>query len=108
MERSTRDHELLDLFTETITKIIDTVSVKFPDYGGQMLLEFENVVISRCNDKMERIKNLLRHGKAFVEGESLEDSLVDLAAYSLWAIAVSKYIKKHKIKYVNGVISKDE
>jgi len=43
----------------------------------------------RCNDKINRLKNLLkRNGKNYVEGESMIDSFVDIANYGIIAMLV--------------------
>ena len=42
----------------------------------------------RCNDKINRIKNLLKRGKNFVEGESIIDSFIDISNYGIIAMIV--------------------
>lgn len=43
-------------------------------------------VMIRANDKMKRIKAFAKHGR--LENESVEDSFMDLAAYSLIALVL--------------------
>ena len=73
------------------------------DYGienialGSDLSNFEDVKLSltgiwlRCNDKINRLKNILkRGGKNYVEGESMIDSFIDIANYGIIAQLVAK------------------
>jgi len=43
----------------------------------------------RCNDKINRLKNLLkRNGKNYVQGEAMIDSFIDIANYGIIAMMV--------------------
>jgi len=43
----------------------------------------------RCNDKINRLKNLLkRNGKNYVQGEAMVDSFIDIANYGIIAMMV--------------------
>jgi hypothetical protein len=73
---------------------------KMMDYGignialGSDLSEEEDVKFSimgiwlRCNDKINRLKNLLKNGKNYVSGESMVDSFIDIANYGIIAMMV--------------------
>jgi len=74
---------------------------KMMDYGlgnislGSTLEDPEDVKLSltgvwlRCNDKINRLKNLIkRSGKNYVEGEKMEDSFIDIATYGIIALLV--------------------
>jgi len=37
----------------------------------------------RLNDKINRLKNLLKNGKSYVEDESIEDTFIDIANYGI-------------------------
>lgn len=75
-------------------------SKKMLDYGlgnislGSTLEDEEDKKFSltgiwlRCNDKINRIKNLLKRGKNFVEGESVIDSFIDISNYGIIAMLV--------------------
>lgn len=52
-------------------------------------------VMIRANDKVQRIKSFLQNGT--LKNESVEDSLLDLAAYSLIALVLFREQKQHKI-----------
>lgn len=82
-------HEQYELFSK-----------KMLDYGlgnislGSTLEDEEDLKFSltgiwlRCNDKINRIKNLLKRGKNFVEGESIVDSFIDISNYGIIAMLV--------------------
>jgi hypothetical protein len=73
---------------------------KMMDYGignialGSDLSEEEDVKFSimgiwlRCNDKINRLKNLLKNGKNYVSGEGMIDSFIDIANYGIIAMMV--------------------
>jgi hypothetical protein len=76
---------------------------KMLDYGlgnialGTNLEDLEDVKLSltgiwlRCNDKINRLKNLLkRDGKNYVEEESIIDSFIDISNYGIIAQLVIK------------------
>ena len=72
------------------------------DYGlgnislGSTLEEEEDQKLSltgiwlRCNDKINRLKNLLKRGKNYVEGEGMMDSFIDIANYGIIALLVMR------------------
>lgn len=47
-------------------------------------------VQTRLHDKISRIKNLLKNGKGFVIGESLEDTFIDIANYGIIGMIVGR------------------
>ncbi|MCH4004411.1 MAG: nucleotide modification associated domain-containing protein [Lactobacillus crispatus] len=47
----------------------------------------------RLSDKFNRICNLIKRGELKENDESLEDTLLDMAGYSILAL---KYLKEHK------------
>ena len=44
----------------------------------------------RLTDKISRLKNLLINGKNFVEGESMEDTFIDIANYGIIGLLVGR------------------
>jgi len=44
----------------------------------------------RLTDKTNRLKQLLRNGKNYVEGESIEDTFIDIANYGVIAMLVGR------------------
>lgn len=76
-------------FTDILDEMHDTYERKNHDYGNSFSKTFEEfgVVAAavRMNDKMERIKSLLK-SEAQVKGESLRDTLMDLANYAVMTV----------------------
>jgi hypothetical protein len=78
----------------------DLFAKKMMDYGlgnialGSLLEDEEDKKLSltgvwlRCNDKINRLKNLLKTGKNYVEGEGIIDSFIDIANYGIIALLV--------------------
>lgn len=44
----------------------------------------------RLNDKINRLRNLLIHKNNYVEGESIEDTFIDISTYGIIAILVGR------------------
>ena len=78
----------------------DLFAKKMMDYGlgnialGSLLEDEEDKKLSltgvwlRCNDKINRLKNLLKTGKNYVEGEGIIDSFIEIANYGIIALLV--------------------
>ena len=90
--------ELAEEFKKSQAEQYELFAAKMLDYGlGNIALgsdlsnpEDKNLSITgiwlRCNDKINRLKNLLkRGGKNYVEGEGLVDSFVDISNYGIIA-----------------------
>ena len=86
-------------FYELIEKMATTHSAKNKDYGGGNVLGnfFECLkfggdpfmgVLYRMSDKWSRICSLVKTKEQAVKDESLYDTLLDLAVYSLLAIII--------------------
>jgi hypothetical protein len=95
--------ELAKEFKQIQEEQYELFAEKMLDYGienialGSDLSNFEDVKLSltgiwlRCNDKINRLKNILkRGGKNYVEGESMIDSFIDIANYGIIAQLVAK------------------
>jgi len=44
----------------------------------------------RINDKINRLKNLLKNGKNYVENESIEDTLIDISNYGIIGLLLGR------------------
>lgn len=65
---------------------VQTLDRKQLDYGRENIAAFgEFGCLVRCNDKIERLKNLHRGGKP-PNNEAVEDSWLDLSNYCLIAV----------------------
>ena len=51
------------------------------------------VIPIRLSDKFNRVCQLIKHGKLSENDESLEDTLLDMAGYSILGL---KYLKEHE------------
>lgn len=77
-------------FKDILKKMEETYKAKNADYGNSFehsLYEFGLVAaVVRMNDKMNRIKSLIK-SEAKVKDESIKDTLLDLANYSVMTLA---------------------
>lgn len=78
---------LTEHFIQECFVTIKTFDNKQHDYGSDNIARGVNLfgeisVVIRQNDKMERLINLISSGEA-AANESIEDTLLDLAVYSL-------------------------
>lgn len=75
-------------FDAIVKRMADTYRAKNADYGdsfGQSIEEFGyTAALVRMNDKFNRLKNLMRaDAQAQVKDESIKDTILDLACYSV-------------------------
>ena len=74
---------------ESITKeMLELYKIKNKNYGNSFSKQFEEYgltsVCIRLEDKLNRLKSLNKQGKeANVDDESIRDTLIDLANYSI-------------------------
>lgn len=73
-------------FAEITAKMLETYKAKNHDYGDCFSVLFCELGMSyaygHLKEKLYRIKSLI-HDEAKVKGESMEDSLLDLANYAI-------------------------
>lgn len=86
-------------FEELTAKMNEIHSSKNSDYGdsfSKTLDEFGIVAsATRMSDKFNRFKSLIKSSsKILVSDESVEDTLMDLACYSIMTI---EWLKKHGV-----------
>lgn len=76
-------------FKSITSEITELQEKKNRDYGNAFHDSYEEfgmiTAVIRLNDKMNRLKSLVRNGKADVN-ESMRDTLIDLAAYAIMTI----------------------
>ncbi len=98
--------ELLTQFDRTETsnpfkfytdKLAATLQEKNQAYGDSFTKSVDKfgktVIAVRLSDKFNRICNLIERGELKENDESLEDTLLDMAGYSILAL---KYLKEYK------------
>jgi hypothetical protein len=91
-------NQFINYHAEVVKKMNDIVKVKNTDYSGGgdsdafnnfTMVEKKGVCsteagfLVRMEDKMMRINNLIKNGGAAVKDESIRDTLMDLANYSI-------------------------
>ena len=74
-------------FESVLDEMKELHAKKDKDYGSAFHKSFEEFGVTagvvRLNDKMERVKSLVKNGKAEVKDDSLLDSLKDLGCYAV-------------------------
>ena len=85
------------LFNTLLDQIKDTHEKKNHDYGNSFAKSMDEfgmlAAAIRLSDKLNRFKSLIK-SEAQVKDESIEDTLLDMAAY---AIITIEYLKKKKL-----------
>ena len=89
-------------FVKVQKEQLELFSKKMMDYGlGNIALggDLENEddvnyalqgIQIRVNDKINRLKNLLKNGKSYVENESIEDTLIDISNYGIIGLLLGR------------------
>ena len=77
-------------FGKVLSEMFDTYKKKNADYGNsfsETIQEFGFIpAVARINDKVKRMKNIIKGQKMNIESESLRDSLLDTANYCVLTI----------------------
>ena len=85
----------MDRFEKITKEMHDLYLIKNKNYGDSFSKQFKEYgltsVCIRLEDKLNRLKSLNKQGiKANVDDESIKDTLIDLANYSILAIMEMK------------------
>ena len=100
---------LIDFFETTTTRMVETMKKKNADYSGAVPDPFSNFVqvetlgiataeqgfLTRMTDKLCRVASFAKNGELQVKDESVSDTLLDLANYSLLMMA---YLESKRVK----------
>lgn len=97
----------VDKFKEIVDGMLDLYQRKQADYGDSAAKTFDKwglvSFLVRMEDKMNRVINLTqKQGEAKVADEKIEDTLLDLANYSIMAL-----IELDRVKSEQGHLSND-
>lgn len=80
----------VELFKEVADEICNLYEKKDKCYGGSFDTTYDNLgvvsAVTRISDKFNRLCNLVKNKEIDNLGESLEDTLKDLSAYSIMTI----------------------
>lgn len=89
--------EIKPIFSTLLDQIKDTHEKKNHDYGNSFAKSMDEFGMSaaaiRLSDKLNRFKSLIKK-EAQVEDESIEDTLLDMAAYAIMTV---EYIRCNKL-----------
>ena len=81
-------------YTEKLATVLKAKNVAYGDSFTKSVDDYGLKVIGiRLSDKYNRIKHLVNHGLLKQNDESLEDTLLDMAGYSILGL---KYLEEHK------------
>lgn len=107
-----KSEQMILLHKEACTKMHDIMKQKNHDYSGSIdpFINFKSVealgicsteqgFMTRMMDKVCRITNFMQSGELHVKDESVEDTLMDLANYSLLLMLYIKMNKKPKATF---------
>lgn len=81
-------------YTDKLAATLQEKNQAYGDSFTESVDKFGKTVIAvRLSDKFNRICNLLKRGELKKNDESLEDTLLDMAGYSILGL---KYLKEHE------------
>lgn len=81
-------------YTDHLAEVLQSKNDAYGDSFSQSVDDYGLKVIGiRLSDKYNRIKHLVNNGELKENDESLADTLLDMASYSILAL---KYLKEHK------------
>lgn len=87
-------------YTEKLATVLKAKNVAYGDSFAKSVDDYGLKVIGiRLSDKYNRIKYLVNNNELKENDESLEDTLLDMAGYSILAL---KYLKEHKKELEDG------
>lgn len=87
-------------YTDKLAKTLQEKNDAYGDSFAESVDKFGIVVIPiRLSDKFNRVCQLIKNGKLSENDESLQDTLLDMAGYSILGL---KYLKEHE----NGEIKR--
>lgn len=87
------DNKFLE-YTNHLADVLNQKNLAYGDSFTKSVDKFGKTVIAvRLSDKFNRVCNLIKRGELKENDESLEDTLLDLAGYSILGL---KYLKEHE------------
>jgi len=80
----------VDKFSEILLEMRETYEKKNSDYGNsfaETIQEFGFIpAVARINDKVKRMKNIVKGQKMNIKNESLRDTILDTSVYCILTI----------------------
>lgn len=87
------DNEFLE-YTNHLADVLNQKNLAYGDSFSKSLDEDGLLVVKiRLGDKFNRVSSLIKKGELKENDESLEDTLLDMAGYSILGL---KYLKEHE------------
>lgn len=86
----------IELHKQICGNMHNTYKAKNADYGdsfAKVREEYPEAICIRLMDKLERLKTLLRGAEQQVKGESIDDTLLDIANYAVMELLERKMNK---------------
>lgn len=88
------NHNPFKKYTDKLAETLSEKNIAYGDSFSQSVDDYGLKVIGiRLSDKYNRIKHLVNTGELKENDESLEDTLLDMAGYSILGL---KYLEEHK------------
>jgi hypothetical protein len=80
----------VDKFSEILLEMRETYEKKNSDYGNSFAETIQDFgfipAVARINDKVKRMKNIVKGQKMNIKNESLRDTLLDTSVYCILTI----------------------
>lgn len=92
---------LHEAICENLNEIYTQKNNDYGDSFAEMRKEYPNAILIRIHDKYARLKRLMSGIEQQVNGESIEDTLMDLANYCIMEL-VERERDKHSTKLIAG------
>lgn len=93
------DNKFLE-YTNHLADVLNQKNLAYGDSFSKSLDEDGLLVLKiRLGDKFNRISSLIKRDELKENDESLEDTLLDMAGYSILGL---KYLKEHKKEHEDG------
>lgn len=83
----------IELHKQICGNMHNTYKAKNADYGDsftKVRREYPEAICIRLMDKLERLKTLLKGAEQQVKGESIDDTLLDIANYAIMELTERK------------------
>ncbi len=92
-ELNTMDNKFLE-YTDYLANVLQQKNIAYDDSFSKSLDEDGLLVLKiRLGDKFNRVSSLIKKDELKENDESLEDTLLDMAGYSILGL---KYLEEHK------------
>ena len=81
--KKTNKLEVFKLITDKMYKTYESKNNDYGDSFTKVRNKYPNSIVIRLNDKLNRLESLMNGNKQMVSDESIDDTLIDMATYSI-------------------------